>query len=524
MSYNITIYTNPDIESALESYTLSGSSDVVVRKKATSYSQCLNTSLRNRSDILILQVFSPIARAQDLMYDLERENYTSPILLFQVTEPGKLRYATSDQSKNAIIGHIEHFFLKALEGKYLCHHECFRTTIWDDNIQHFIDSAGRKEALMEILRGCNDSEFLVHRKRHNLNLKGNGYYLYFCELMEIEYNNHLFYKDIYNFIGEVLVQECYDVIDTYNGGEVLYCSLILLCIIVNDLDIKSEGKKAAAMNELTNRLASVTSCKTASRHLSEQIQKLSDLRSAYEQYHIDKPLAFFVRDLNVMRPSILSEYRTFTDRKIIDELLYDICSCIRYDISSPKLEESLRTLYFSILKPSLSYTLLYSTYAVIDAAIMEVKGAGEDYSGRDAYNPYSLRFSSIEDHYNVLLARILELSSSPANKTKTKNLIVLKVIDYITENFNQNISITDIANALYVSNIYLSQIFKNKMGVSVIKYLIHYRIDRAKELLIETDDPIYVISEKVGFNEFRYFSKTFKKTVGKTPMQFRKQG
>ncbi len=104
-----------------------------------------------------------------------------------------------------------------------------------------------------------------------------------------------------------------------------------------------------------------------------------------------------------------------------------------------------------------------------------------------------------------------------------QNSLVLKAVDYITANYNSDISVTDIANALYINNVYLSQIFKKKMGVSVIKYLINYRIEQAKKLLVETDDLIYIISEAVGFHEFRHFSKTFKKITGLSPAQYRKQ-
>jgi AraC-like DNA-binding protein len=50
------------------------------------------------------------------------------------------------------------------------------------------------------------------------------------------------------------------------------------------------------------------------------------------------------------------------------------------------------------------------------------------------------------------------------------------------------------------------------MGISVIKYLIHYRIEQAKKLLVETDDLIYIISEEVGFHEFRLFPRLSRKS------------
>jgi YesN/AraC family two-component response regulator len=100
---------------------------------------------------------------------------------------------------------------------------------------------------------------------------------------------------------------------------------------------------------------------------------------------------------------------------------------------------------------------------------------------------------------------------------------VLKAVNFITENYTRDISIPDISSALFISNVYLSQVFKRETGMGVIKYVIRYRIEQAKKLLRETDEFIYAISERVGFHEFRHFSRTFKELTGLSPTEYRKQ-
>jgi hypothetical protein len=222
MTHTITIFADSDIVSAIERCKAERFPDFTIRHKAVSYYDCFEPTVQDHIDILIMQVKSPIALAQDLMYELQCANYTPVILLFELQDGGRLRYATSDQSMNPLTETVSELFVSALSGMYTCQRTSFRTTLWDDSVQSFAEKAGRSESLREILRGCSEEEFLVYRERYGLDLKEQGYYLFIWELMDLEYNNHRFYKDIYNFNGEVLVAECRDTIDSYNGGEVFY--------------------------------------------------------------------------------------------------------------------------------------------------------------------------------------------------------------------------------------------------------------------------------------------------------------
>jgi AraC-like DNA-binding protein len=320
----------------------------------------------------------------------------------------------------------------------------------------------------------------------------------------------------------VLMKECLDTINNYNGGEVFYSTLNLLCIIINDLNIKSEAQREAQFNEMIKKLAVCAGCKTARRYLSDRMENAKGLRKAYDKYHIQKPSAFFLRDVRVMQPSLLELRKKPMDMETVNGLLQEITNYIRYDILNPSLEDALHHLYFDILKPSMSYSRFYSCTASICSALSEAQDS-DSWLPLDSTGPGLLQYSSIEEQYEIMLGHIRELQSRLANKRQTKSTLALKAVEYITENYDKDIAVTDIASALFISNIYLSQIFKNKMGISVIKYLINYRIEQAKKLLAETDDMIYVISEEVGFHEFRHFSKTFKKITGLTPAQYRKQ-
>ena len=92
----------------------------------------------------------------------------------------------------------------------------------------------------------------------------------------------------------------------------------------------------------------------------------------------------------------------------------------------------------------------------------------------------------------------------------------------IKERYAQpNLMIADVAAEIGVSPNHLSCIFKQKTGKGFAKYLTEVRIEKAKELLKNTEFINAEISEKVGYNNPNYFSAVFHKNVGMTAKEYR---
>lgn len=94
-------------------------------------------------------------------------------------------------------------------------------------------------------------------------------------------------------------------------------------------------------------------------------------------------------------------------------------------------------------------------------------------------------------------------------------------IDYIEANYQEPLSLADIARAAHLSISRLSHVFKEQMGVTLVDYLTTVRIERAKEILISTDKSCTEVCFASGYNNQSYFTRTFKEIVGVTPRQFR---
>ncbi len=101
---------------------------------------------------------------------------------------------------------------------------------------------------------------------------------------------------------------------------------------------------------------------------------------------------------------------------------------------------------------------------------------------------------------------------------------IARAIQYIKQNYAQNISLQQVAEHVSLSFGYLSNLFKKELQITFVDYLNRYRIERAKELLIGTSMKSYDIAVQVGFSpEYTYFSKVFKKVTGLNPNEYRRQ-
>ncbi|MBS4534550.1 response regulator [Clostridium sp. D2Q-14] len=98
-----------------------------------------------------------------------------------------------------------------------------------------------------------------------------------------------------------------------------------------------------------------------------------------------------------------------------------------------------------------------------------------------------------------------------------------KAIKYIQDNFQNSITLTDVANHVNLSTSYLSKLFKKELQMKFSVFLTNCKMERARELLENTDESILNISIELGYNESNYFSKVFRKKYGETPSNYRKR-
>lgn len=96
-----------------------------------------------------------------------------------------------------------------------------------------------------------------------------------------------------------------------------------------------------------------------------------------------------------------------------------------------------------------------------------------------------------------------------------------KIKEYLDQNFTSLITLDSLSETVYISKHYLSHLFKEQTGISPIKYLTSKRMEKACELLSETELPVSEVSKAVGYENPLYFSQVFKRVYGVSPVKYR---
>ena len=99
---------------------------------------------------------------------------------------------------------------------------------------------------------------------------------------------------------------------------------------------------------------------------------------------------------------------------------------------------------------------------------------------------------------------------------------VREMCRYMQEHVKEQVSLKDLAAHVALNQVYVSNIFKKEMGISISSYYINLKMEYAKELLRNSTMTVSMIAEEVGYQDAKVFSKQFIKTVGIKPMDYRK--
>jgi two-component system, response regulator YesN len=105
--------------------------------------------------------------------------------------------------------------------------------------------------------------------------------------------------------------------------------------------------------------------------------------------------------------------------------------------------------------------------------------------------------------------------------TQKNNKVVSRIKELIHQQYMLNIGVGDISKEVFLSPNYISLIFKQETGTTIVEYITQVRMEAAKKLLRETEMKVLEVAETVGYENPQYFSTVFKKYSGIHPQQFR---
>lgn len=201
----------------------------------------------------------------------------------------------------------------------------------------------------------------------------------------------------------------------------------------------------------------------------------------------------------------IESYLSSFNRKMISGVLDEITEYLynaRTDVPAMKL--FLTDLYLQI-KERISRT--YSASDIIFPGNSEII----DFIDRQFYLYEIISF--LADQFEMIINTI---------GNSSRDSILDDIIFYIDHNYQSNLKLESIAPLFGYNSAYLGKIFSKTVGESFNNYVDHVRIDHAKELIVENRYKVYEISEMVGYKNVDYFHKKFKKYVGVSPAEYRK--
>jgi len=107
-------------------------------------------------------------------------------------------------------------------------------------------------------------------------------------------------------------------------------------------------------------------------------------------------------------------------------------------------------------------------------------------------------------------------------KTENYSPCVMKALSYIKENLSVRLTVSGIADSIYVSKSTLTKHFHKELSMSVNEYIYDLVMSGAEHMLTTGDESVHTISEKYGFYDQFYFSRRFKEKFGQSPSEYRK--
>lgn len=124
---------------------------------------------------------------------------------------------------------------------------------------------------------------------------------------------------------------------------------------------------------------------------------------------------------------------------------------------------------------------------------------------------------------NLKISMYENNTNTQADSEKQDDRVISSITRYMQQHLSEEISLSVLADEFHLNPQYISQLFKNEIGVGFLAYLTNIRIEKAKKLLLSTALSVTEISSYSGYSDYRVFTKVFKKTEGITPSQFRRE-
>lgn len=114
------------------------------------------------------------------------------------------------------------------------------------------------------------------------------------------------------------------------------------------------------------------------------------------------------------------------------------------------------------------------------------------------------------------------MTATNKKNTNKSGLYGTQVLEFISNNYDQNLVLEDVASYFHLNKCYFCSVLKKELGKTFSQIVNEIRIEKSKPLLEEGRLSTLEVALTVGFNNQNYFNMTFKKITGMTPLEYRR--
>ncbi|MBN2221166.1 MAG: response regulator [Vallitaleaceae bacterium] len=309
---------------------------------------------------------------------------------------------------------------------------------------------------------------------------------------------------------------------------------IILSVIKDDLHLltilgwKKESSYLNQINELQELIREEVWKENVYLAIGSEVKKIEELYLSYQgavialqglfmngfgnliKYHE----GLFNQNVNFQEEEILQKFREACQGFDKERILNFICQFYQ----GLKFEKK----YFTNELKNLSVNLYHEIYreAEKQRAFQKTEVMEEELR---YYWEQIFRFETFEELRNFIIGKIEKLLQEIewcSRYSKTIRLVMQSIDLHFVES---DLSTNRLAAEVYLTDAYLSTLFKKEVGITISRYIQNVRMEKAKELLKDKSLNIAEISERVGYTDSNYFAKTFRKIYGKAPSDFRER-
>ena len=142
--------------------------------------------------------------------------------------------------------------------------------------------------------------------------------------------------------------------------------------------------------------------------------------------------------------------------------------------------------------------------------------------------PFQMMSSEMIDCFQAVPAEVQRMRQASATQVyehhaSGSDRSIEVALQYIRTHYHADLSLEKVASIVYLNSVYFSQLFKQKTGQGFKEYVIHLRLEQAKQLLLNPKLKLADVAERIGYHDMRHFSQVFRKKYGVTPSEYRQE-